>query len=473
VLRFGSLFGRGIVAQKQNLSGAVDPDWAWRPYRPDGQRPWTLAWAGHLCRRAGFGAAWPELQEVLTQGPQKSIDRFLQPPGSIDAFNQSYDAYESAAAGGEATDSLRSWWLRRMIHTPHPLLEKMTLFWHSYFGISNDRVKNARLMQQHVQCLRRHALGSFSALLQAMPSDPAVLLSLDCAANRKAQANQNLARAMMEDYSLGSGQFSERDVHQAAQAFTGWFVMRGKLKYIAREHDDNSKTILGHTGNFTGQDVAQILVDHPATAWRLVRRLYTWLISEAHTPDATLVQPLADAFAWDHDIARLTETMLRSNLFFSAHAYHQRVKCPLEFAIGIIRGLEGMISTTHLGQDLAGLGQNLYYPPTEKGWQGARYWIDNNALTARHNLAVALLSKGKPYAGKLNPWALAKKNGFSSSGAAAQFMLDLFLQQDQSTAAYDALLETSNSSNQGGQDPELALRQFAHRVVTQAEFHLA
>ncbi len=233
-------------------------------------------------------------------------------------------ACAGAAAGGEATGDLRSWWLRRMIHTPHPLQEKMTLFWHSYFGISNAGVKNARLMQRHIQLLRSHALGSFSALLQAMPQDPAVLLSLNSAANRKAQANENLARALMEDYSLGAGQFSETDVQQAAQAFTGWFVMRGRLKYIAREHDDTPKSVLGHRGNFIGQDVVKILIDHPATAQRVVRRLYAWLISEAHTPDATLVQPLADAFARDHDIARLTETMLRSNLFFSDQAYHQR-----------------------------------------------------------------------------------------------------------------------------------------------------
>jgi len=469
---FGSFYGRDIVAQEQHLSEPVDPEWAWRPYRSDAQRPWTLAWAGHLCRRAGFGGSWPELQEVLMLGPQKSIDRFLCPTADIDTFNQTYDTYESAAAGGETTDSLRAWWLRRMIHTPHPLLEKMSLFWHSYFGISNARVKNARLMHQHVQSLREHALGSFSALLHAIPSDPAALLSLNCAANRKAQANQSLARALVEDYSLGKGQASARDVQQAAQAFTGYFVMRGKLRYIAREHDDTVKTVLGQQGNFSGPDVVQILVAHPATAQRLVRRLYAWLISESHTPEAALVKPLADAFARDHDIARLTEIMLRSNLFFSAQAYHQRVKCPLEYAIGIVRGLEGMISTSHLGQDLADLGQNLYYPPTEKGWQGAGYWIDNSALTGRHNLAVALLSNSKPYAGKLNPWALAKKNGFSNPHAAAQFMLDLFLQQGRGNSAKDTLLTMISNASDAGQDPETVLRQFTHRVVTQAEFHL-
>jgi len=453
------------------MTEPIDPDWAWRPYQPDTERPWNLAWAGHLWRRAGFGGNWDELQQTLANGPQRSIDRLLRPEGDIRAFNQTHDSYEAAAAGGEATDNLRSWWLRRMIHTPHPLLEKMTLFWHSYFGVSNARVKNARLMQQHVQALRTQALGSFSVLLKAIPSDPAVLLSLDCAANRKAQANDNLARALLEDYCLGTGQCSARDIKQAARAFTGWFVMRGKLKYIAREHDNESKSVLGHEGNFAGPDVAQILLDHPATARRVVRRLYAWLISEAQAPDASLVQPLAESLSRNHDIGQLTETMLRSNLFFSARAYGQRIKCPLEFAIGIVRGLEGMISTTQLGQDLADLGQNLYYPPTEKGWQGGQYWIDNTALTARHNLAVALLSNTKPYAGKLDPWAIAQAHGFSTPAAAAQLIPDLFLQQGESSsvkATFAGMIQEADTP-----DPKVTLRRFAHAIVTRAEFHLA
>ncbi len=464
---------KGTETQAQVLTAPIDPDWAWRPYGPDAERPWTLAWAGHLCRRAGFGGNWNELQQVLADGPQKSIDRLLRPGGDVGAFNQTYDAYDSAAAGGEGTDNLRSWWVRRMIHTPAPLWEKMTLFWHSYFGVSNARVKNARLMQQHIQLLRSRALGSFSALLRAIPSDPAVLLGLNCAANRKAQPNDNLARALLQDYCLGSGQFTERDVHEAARAFTGSFVRRGRLKYVAREHDDDAKCVLGQQGNFTGEDVVKILVDHPATALRLVRRLYAWLISEAHVPAAALVQPLAEAFAQGRDLGQLIETMLRSNLFFSARAYHQRVKCPLEFAIGIARGLEGMVSTSQLGRDLADLGQNLYYPPTCTGWKGGEYWLDNTALTARSNLAVALLGTAKPYSGKLNPWGVAQAHGVSTPAGAAQFIVDLFLQQGEASSARDTLTEMVQGVDNGDQYPKMALRRFTHGTVTRAEFHLA
>lgn len=457
--------------QNPAMTESIDPDWAWRPFRPDAEGSWNLAWAGHLWRRAGFGGNWAELQQSLSDGPQRSIDQFLRPEGDVEAFNASYDGYEAAAAGGESTGNLRSWWLRRMIHTPHPLLEKMTLFWHSYFGVSNARVKRARLMHQHVQSLRRHALGSFSDLLQAIPSDPAVLLSLDCAANRKSQANDKLARVLLEDYSLGPGQCSSRDIQEAARAFTGWFVMKAKLRYIAREHDETAKSVLGRRGNFTGPDVVQILLDHPATAQRVVRRLYAWLISETSVPDASLVQPLVESFARNHDIGQVVETMLRSNLFFSTWAHGQRVKCPLEYAIGIVRGLEGMISTTQLGQDLADLGQNLYDPPTEKGWQGGQYWIDSAALSARHNLAVALLGNTKPYGAKLDPRATAQRHGFSNPAAAEQFIVELFLQQGTASSMVDTLAdgapETSPAALKG------TMRRFAHGVVTQAEFQLA
>ncbi|MCH7909692.1 MAG: DUF1800 family protein [Candidatus Hydrogenedentes bacterium] len=184
-----------------------------------------------------------------------------------------------------------------MIVPPHPLLETMTLFWHSHFGISNAQVKNARLMQQHVQLLRKEALGSFGTMLRAIPFDPAVLLCLDSTANRKAMPNENFARALLENYTLGPGHFKEEDVAEAARAFTGWFVLRGKLKYIAREHDEGPKSILGRQANFAAADVVEIVLNQRVTSERIVRKLYRWLISETQEPADELIRPLAEALA--------------------------------------------------------------------------------------------------------------------------------------------------------------------------------
>jgi uncharacterized protein (DUF1800 family) len=153
----------------------ISADWAWAKYRPGADRPWNLAGAGHLYRRAGFGGNREQLQQAVADGPQKSIDRLLRPDGDIDAFNRQCDKYEESLGGSEKADELRAWWLRRMINTPYALLEKMTLFWHGHFAVSNVKVKSARSMQGYGGLLRRDALGSFRYFLNGICNYTAVL----------------------------------------------------------------------------------------------------------------------------------------------------------------------------------------------------------------------------------------------------------------------------------------------------------
>ena len=444
-----------------------DPRWAWAAYEPDQDRPWNLAQAGHLYRRAAFGASWEQLQQALTDGPQRTIDKLLRPQAEATQFNRTYNGYEAATG---SVDQLRAWWLRRMILTPHPLQEKMTLFWHSYFATNAAKVKNARLMQQHVGLLRSQALGSFRILLQGISQDPAMLIWVGAEASRKARPNENLARALMETFTLGPDHCTENDIRDAARAFTGWFVLRSKLRYIPREHDNGEKQILGRKGNFARDDVTQIILQQPATSRRLVQRLYRWLISETEQPDEALIFPLAESFATDYDVLKLVETMLRSNMFFSAAAYRRRIKSPAEFALGIVKALEATVSTTQLANDLADLGQNLYNPPTVKGWAGRQHWINSTAIAARQNLASALLRGSGPYGNKLNPWAVAQRHGCSTPESAQSFLLDLFLQGSLDPDVKDTLLKTRRR-----QDDDLGgrTRYLAHAIVTLAEFHLA
>ncbi len=452
----------------------IDPAWAWSPYQPDAQHPWSLALAGHLYRRAAFGANWDQLQQALADGPQKTIDILLKPQADVAAFNRADDQYDDSAAGSDSADSLRAWWLRRMIHTPHPLLEKMTLFWHNYFAVSNDRVKNGKLMRQHVALLREQALGSFRSLLKAIAHDPAVLLSAGSASSRKAIPNEGFARILFEEYALGAGHYTEKDISEAARAFTGWFVLRGTLQSIPREHDDGRKSILGQEGNFTGDDVVNIALDHPETPRRLVRKLYEWLLSETESPDDALIEPLAQSFGRDYDMIKLVETILRSNLVFSPIAYRQRIKSPVEYALGMIHGLEGMVSTTQLAQDLAGLGQNLYHPPTVKGWTGGRHWIDTASLNGRNNLAVALLQGSGAYGNTMNPWKVAQKHQQSKVRSATQFMIDLFVQNDLPKTVQDGILKgLPETSGTVKTDIDAIVRQSALSIVTLAEYHLA
>lgn len=201
---------RSMAMQIEKLS---DPSWAWAAYEPDAERPWNLAQAGHLYRRAAFGAGWDQLQQALSDGPQRSIDKLLRPQADTVAFNCTFDEYETSV---NSVDALRAWWLRWMIQTPHPLLEKMTLFWHSHFATNAAEVKNARLMQQHVRLLRSQALGSFRTLLEGISQDPAMLLWLGAEANRKARPNENFTRALMENFTLGPGHYTAKDSQEAS-----------------------------------------------------------------------------------------------------------------------------------------------------------------------------------------------------------------------------------------------------------------
>jgi len=445
----------------------LDPDWAWDRYEPERRRPWNLALAGHLFRRAAFGASWDELDKAVEAGPQRTVDRLLDPGDDADAFGREYDEYEAAASG--AIEGLRAWWLRRMIHTPHPLLEKMTLFWHGHFGVSVQRVSNNPLMHRHVQLLRSGALGDFEALLAKVVGDPATLLSLGAAANRKALPNEDFARRFLGEFAVGQGNYTEEDVRGIARSFTGHFVIRYQFRYLDREHDAGSKTVLEKTGQFGGEDAVRVVARHPATAEHVVRGLYRWLICETEEPTRELLTPLIESFTADRDVGRLVETMLRSNLFFSETAYRRRIKSPVEFAVGIAHSLEASPPTLPLGRHLAAMGQDLYAPPTVKGWPGGTHWINPATLIARSNLATAMTAPGGPYGGKLDPAAVATKRGHRTNEAAAEFLIDLFLQGDVTDAQRRALL----SSMKTGPGRPQKLRSLTGALTSLPEFQLA
>jgi uncharacterized protein (DUF1800 family) len=453
---------------------AADPASAWAPYRPDAEHPWTLRLAGHLYRRAAFVATWDQLQQALANGPERTIDHLLRPAGDVEGFNRTCDDFEisSISPDSTSTDALCHWWLRRMIQTPHPLLEKMTLFWQNHFATTNARAQGGREMQHYVQSLRSQALGRFSALAEVIARDPATVVALDLGPNPKSRPSDNLARAVLEWFTVGPGEYSDRDLREAARAFTGWSVSRRQLRHLPHLHDNGSKTVFGRTGNFSGDDVVRIALEKPATSRRLVRKLYRWLISEAEEPSDALLAPLATSFAKDYDVAKLVETMLRSKRFFSSAAYRQRIKSPVEFALGIVRPLEAMVPTAPLAGGLAVLGQDLCQPPTAKGWAGGQAWITTATLIARHNLAVALLCGAEPYGDKLDPLATVKKHGQDSADTAGKLLVDLFLQGDVGAEARGVFRASAKA---GADDAATgaSLRALVQQIATLPEFQLA
>lgn len=444
----------------------LDPSRAWAAYEPSPACPWTLTRAAHLWRRAGFGATWDELKQALADGPRKTVDRLLTGAGDVAAFNGTSDEHERMVSSG-GPEGLRAWWLRRMIQSPHPLLEKMTLFWHDFIGASAARVGNGAMVCRHIQSLRAAAMASFPDLLACAARDPMVLLSLGAKANRKAMPDHNLARQLLCRWTVGPAACSAGDIRQAARAMTGWFILRDELRHFEREHDDGEKTVLGKTARFNDQDVVRLAASHDAAARNVVRRLYRWFIDECDEPNDALIAPLVRSFIADLDVARVVETMLRSSLFFSDRALRRRVKRPTEFAVGIVRALEGNVPTSPLAVDLAELGENLCYPPTRDGWEGGRHWINRATVIGRGNLAGALLAASGRYEGKLDVAAVARRHGHADAQAAGRFLLDLLLQPSGDEAG--RLLREMPSQG----DLPQRLRAFAHVIATQPEFQLA
>ena len=200
----------------------VDPQWAWQQFTPSDKRPWNLASAAHLFRRAGFGASWSTLHKCAEQSPHHVIDQLLKPGAEAEQFERDMAGLDQTTLAGGNVEGLTPWWLYRMLHSPDPLFEKLTLFWHGHFATSAAKVKDIRMMHAQHQLFRWHARGKFGPLVHAISRDPAMLLYLDSATNRKTHPNENYAREVTELFCLGTGNYTEKDIQELACAFRGW-----------------------------------------------------------------------------------------------------------------------------------------------------------------------------------------------------------------------------------------------------------
>jgi uncharacterized protein (DUF1800 family) len=464
------------------MADVIDPRWAWARYEPSPKEPWDIKKVGHLYRRAAFGATAAELEAGLKAGPAKTIDRLLQGGSGQEEFDKKMEPLAQSIAGINSGNQARAWWLYRMLYTLHPLHEKLTLFWHNHFATSNRKVNNAGYMLGQYRLMYKHALGNFRTLLQEMSKDPAMMVWLDTNQSKKARPNENYARELMELFSLGIGNYTETDIRQAARAFTGWTIQDGKAVFNPKQHDDAEKTVFQKTGKFKGADIVNLCLDQKVAAIFIAGKLFRFLISETITPTAALLAPLADQFRKsDYHFGQLVETVLRSNLFFAPKVYRTRVKAPVDFALGIVRALEGRIGTLALALALEGLGQNVFYPPTVKGWDGGPAWLNAQTLLFRQNLSLALTStEDNRYGRRTDPAALARKYGKKKDDEIVDFFLRLFLQGDMPADSRDKLLRYVEQAHQqtvpvywtAEDAADQRVRAVCHLALTLPEFQL-
>ena len=392
-----------------------DPKGLWAAYAPTDKAPWNLARVVHLHRRASFSATWKELERDMQDGPAKSIDRLLNGQVREDVPENFATVADQLAGRAGDPAALKAWWIYRMYWGPDPLGQRLTLLWHNHFATSNDKVNDTDAMRRQNELFRAHARGPFGTMLEAVVHDPAMLIWLDASANRKGKPNENLARELMELFTLGIGPYTETDVKEAARALTGWKIAQGTFRDWQPDHDDGEKAILGRKGRWKGDDLLRIVLEHPATSRRLAWRLCEWLMGEKAV-DAAALDALATGLRGHSlSIGWAVETVLRSQAFFADSNLGKRVWGPVEYLVSVPRALECFDpppSSLVLGEWAARLGQDLFYPPNVGGWPGGRDWLTTQAIIGRANFAAALVrGELSPRSVPLECLAVARRHG--------------------------------------------------------------
>jgi uncharacterized protein (DUF1800 family) len=440
----------------------------WEPYVPTRDDPWDLRKVAHLHRRAGFGATWTELQRDLKAGPNESVERLLQPRQATGDETETLQLLRRDMLASNDIERLKAWWLYRILYDPDRLREKLTLFWHNHFATSNAKVQSVPFMLQQNETLRRHALGDFAALLRDIAADPAMLVWLDGGSSTKDKPNENFAREFLELFTLGVGHYTEPDIREAARAFTGWAKDRDdtaqqdeKLETILREmrrwqreearydpaqHDDGAKTFLKETGRWQAADIVRITLRQPAAAEFVCRKLYRFFVTDHEEPNKELLQPLAEELRREYSIGHVVSVILRSRHFYSEGVSRRLILSPVEFSAGLLRTLDvpqTNVRLLALAAICAQQGQDLFYPPNVKGWDGGRTWINSLTTLARSNwVADVVWGKADLDMKAFDPVAWAKSNRLPPKETAAG-LIDLILQGDLAPEARQMVLHAA------------------------------
>ncbi len=407
--------------------------------------------AAHLLRRAGFGGTPEQVRRYSAMTARDAVASLLAaPPGSSitppqeledlggpvsmssDPMQRKTMRRKRAREGRDAIVALQLWWLNRMLTTPAPLQEKMTLYFHGHFT-SRAKPMYPWITYNQNALFRHYALGNLRELALEVSKDAAMLLYLNGAQNVAAHPNENYARELMELFTLGVDNYSEQDVRESARAWTGWSVNRRKdtVTFDAALHDSGFKTFLGKTGNFTGDDIIGIIFAQPQCARFFAASLLNWFVY--NDPEPQLVDHVAALLRrYDFELTPVLGTILTSNLFYSARAYRALVKSPVEFVVGTYSAL-GLAEIDDFGlAALTQMGQRLFFPPNVAGWPGGKNWLTSGTMIARQNFLTRLLDS-QTLAG--SSWLQGMP---VSSSTAARRLAQTLLQGD---AAPEALFE--------------------------------
>ena len=426
---------------------ASNEDWSPGPaswtgdLRPITADEWNYDRAAHLLERAGFSGTPEEIQKLADMTPEQAVrslvyydddanDQLLPfehsglwdetlldfPPSRPAATDMALEQGEGMGVrlkpdhvnryAQPASDRffywLRAtrletrrvgyWWAERMLDTERPLEEKMALFWHGHFATAESKVRDYRKMLKQINTFERHATGNFGDLVIAIAQDPAMLYYLDAGVNVKGAANENFAREVMELFTMGVGNYSEKDVREAARAFTGWNFKNLDFVVDPALHDDEPKEFLGHTGNFDGVDVLNIILEQPVTAEYIATKIFRFFVRDDVSPQlaSELGALLRDN---DYELRPLLTTTFLSRDFYSGATYGAHIKGPVEHVVTLLKhlGAEDVPGIPDFNSTTVALGQHLLNPPSVAGWAQGQSWITPALIQERGNVAFDFL----------------------------------------------------------------------------------
>lgn len=367
----------------------------------------------HLLWRAGFGPAVEQWNDLLKTSPAKMYDALEKASrkepmplkvatnfvdglmNGVDGVRRTEMTHEQQQAmqkkSREEIRNLNLEWLDEMVNSEQQLREKIALFWHGHFACRN---LNALYQQELLHVIRKNALGNFGTLLKEVSQSAAMLAFLNNQQNRKQKPNENFAREVMELFTMGRGNYTEKDIKEAARAFTGWqFKLNGEFIFRPAVHDAGVKTVLGRTGNFDGNDILNMLLEQKQTATYICAKLYRFLVNEQ--VDEEKVKWLAERFYKSgYEIKTLLKDIFTSEWFYEEKNIGSHVKSPVELLVGIRRAMPMEIANEDAQLYLQKiLGQVLFYPPNVAGWPGGFNWIDSSSLMFRMRIPQLMATK--------------------------------------------------------------------------------
>jgi hypothetical protein len=408
------------IPQKVAALRAAVAQWAaaravhWGGLKPLDHNAWDYNKAKHLLSRAGFGGTPEDVTRLHAMGLHDAIDYLVNYQKHsiaeipVDAaLPERPDPIEGRLSEEERNrintrrqeienrqvQRVREWWLRRMVESQRPLQEKLVLFWHGHFACEYEKVLHSYAMYQQNQLFREHANGNFGALLNGIIRDPTMLRYLDNNINYKGHANENLAREIMELFSMGVGNYTEKDIREAARALTGYTYEHytSQFRFIRGNHDETNKTIFGQTGSWTGDDLVNLILAQPATARFIVKKLWVYFAYEDPSPE--VVDRLANVLrANGYELAPLLKHLFAAEEFYSAKAMGTQIKSPVQLIVGTLRtfGVKDA-NYGYLDAAVRNMGQDLLEPPNVKGWDGGKTWVDANRVFVRYNSIADLV----------------------------------------------------------------------------------